>query len=161
VTQTTYRSDQDIQATVSEELTYTPSIDTHVGVTVNGGTVTLSGDVGSSSERIAATRAAMRVSGVRAVADELHVRAPGTPAANDTGISQTASQLLGWAVDVPSDTVKAEVHNHVITLSGHVTWDYQRDAAARAVRYIKGVTAVTNTITIRQGESVSVMKNRG
>jgi osmotically-inducible protein OsmY len=159
VTQTTHRSDQDIQATVSEELRYTPSIDTHVGVAVNGGKVTLSGEVGSLPERIAAKRAAMRVSGVKAVADELHVRAPGTSAVNDTDIAQKAGQLLGWAVDVPSDSVEAVVQDHVITLSGQVTWDYQRDAATRAVMYIKGVTGVTNTITLRQGESVSVMKD--
>jgi osmotically-inducible protein OsmY len=159
MTQTTRRSDQDIQANVSEELLYTPSIDTNVRVAVNGGAVTLSGEVGSLPERLAATRAAMRVSGVKAVADdELRVCAPGTSGANDTDIAQVASQQLGWAVDVPSDTVKAEARDHVITLSGNVTWDYQRDAAARAVMYIKGVTGINNTITLRQGESVSVMK---
>ena len=87
--------------------------------------------------------------------DELQVRVLRTPGTNDTDIAQTAGRLLGWAVDVPSETVKAEVHDHVITLSGHVTWDYQRDAAARAVMYIRGVTGVANTITLRQGESVS------
>lgn len=158
VTQTTRRSDQDIQANVSEELLYTPSIDTHVGVAVNGGAVTLSGEVGSLPERIAAKRAAMRVSGVKAVADEMVVRTPGTSGANDSDIAQAAAQMLGWAVDVPSDTVKADVRDHVITLSGNVTWDYQRDAAARAVMYINGVTGVNNTISLRQGESVSVMK---
>jgi osmotically-inducible protein OsmY len=154
-----HRSDQDIQATVSEELLYTPSVDTHVGVAVNGGTVTLSGEVGSLPERIAAKRAAMRVSGVKGLADELQVRVQGMPGTNDADIAQTADQLLGLAVDVPSGSVEAEVHDHVITLSGHVTWDYQRDAAARAVMYIRGVTAVDNMISLRQGESVTVMKD--
>lgn len=158
MTQTTHRSDHDLQATVSEELRYTPSVDTHVAVAVNGGTVTLSGEVGSLPERIAAKRAVMRVSGVKAVANELRVRVLPTPGTNDADIAQTAGRLLGWAVDVPSETVKAEVHDHVITLSGHVTWDYQRAAAVRAVTYIRGVTGVANTITIRQGELVSVMK---
>jgi osmotically-inducible protein OsmY len=158
VTQTTRRSDGDIQADVSEELRYTPRIDTHIRVAVNGGAVTLSGEVGSLPERIAAKRAAMRVSGVKAVADELRVRAPGTCGTNDIDIAQAAAQLLGLAVDVPSDTVKAEIHDHVITLSGNVMWDYQRDAATRAVMYIKGVTGVNNAISIRQGEAVSVVK---
>jgi osmotically-inducible protein OsmY len=158
VTQTTHRSDHDIQDTVSEELRYTPSVDTHVGVTVNGGTVTLSGEVGSLPERVAAKRAVLRVSGVKAVANQLQVRVLATPGTNDADIAQTADRLLDWAVDVPSETVKAEVHDHVITLSGHVTWDHQRAAAVRAVTYIRGVTGVANTITIRQGESVSVMK---
>jgi osmotically-inducible protein OsmY len=154
-----HRSDQDIQATVSEELLYTPSIDTHLGVAVNDGTVTLSGEVGSLAERMAANHAAMRVSGVKALADKLRVRVLGAPGTSDTDIAQTADRLLSLAVDVPSESVKAEVHDHIVTLSGHVTWDYQRDAAARAVMYIRGVTAVANTITLRQGESVSVMKD--
>jgi osmotically-inducible protein OsmY len=158
VTTTTHRSDQDIHATVSDELLYTPSVDAHVGVAVDGGAVTLSGEVGSLPERVAAKRAVMRVSGVKAVANELRVRVLQTPGTDDADIAETAGRLLGWAVDVPSETVKAEVHEHVITLSGHVTWDYQRDAAARAVMYIRGVTAVANVIALRQGESVSVMK---
>lgn len=153
--QTTRRSDQDIQANVAEELRYIPGIDTHLGVTVKGGAVTLSGEVGSLPERIAAKRATMRVSGVKAVADELRVRAPGTFGANDTDIARAAAQSLGRAVDVPADTVMAEVRNHVITLSGSVAWAYQRDAAVRAVIYIKGVTGVANTISLRQDESVS------
>jgi osmotically-inducible protein OsmY len=158
VTQTTRRSDQDIQANVSEELLYTPSIDTHIGVAVNSGAVTLSGEVGSLPERIAAKQAAMRVSGVKAVADDLQVRAPATPGTTETDIAQAARQLLALAVDVPSDTVKADVHDRVITLSGTVTWGYQRDAAARAVMYLEGVTAVNNTISLSQGMAVEVRK---
>jgi osmotically-inducible protein OsmY len=150
VTQATHTSDHDIQATVLEKM---PT----VGVAVREGVVTLSGEAGSLPERIAATRAAMRVSGVRAIADELHVRVPGTSAGNDTDIAQTAGQLLSWAVDVPSDTVTAEVRDHVITLAGQVTWNYQREAAGRAVRHIHGVTGVANTITVRQGTAASVI----
>ena len=150
-------SDQEIQTTVTEELRYTPSVDTHVGVAVNDGTVTLSGEVGSLAERIAAKRAVIRVSGVRAVANKLQVRVLRTPGTNDADIAQTAGQRLERAIDVPSESVRAKVHDHVITLSGRVTWDYQRDAAVRAVLYIRGVTGVANTITLCQGESVSVM----
>jgi osmotically-inducible protein OsmY len=156
VTRTTRRDDQDIQASVSEELLYTPSIGTDVGVAVNRGAVTLSGAVRSLAARIAARRAAMRVSGVTAVADELYVSAPGTSPTDDVEIARAAAQALGWAVDVPSDTVTAEVHDRVIILSGSFAWDYQRQAAVRAVRYLSGVTAVANAISLRQGEAVSV-----
>lgn len=148
MTPATSRRDQDIQANVSEELRDIASIDTHIGVAVNGGVVTLSGDVGSLSERLAAKRVAMRVAGVTALADELQVHASGASAATDADIAHAASQLLGWAADVPSDTVWVEVRHHVVTLSGSVTWDYQRVAAARAVMYINGVTGVTNTIAL-------------
>ena len=51
-----------------------------------------------------------------------------------------------WAVDVPPDTVKAGVRDHIVTLSGTVNWQYQREAAARAVMYMRGVTGVANDI---------------
>jgi osmotically-inducible protein OsmY len=86
------------------------------------------------------------------------MHAPGSSAGYDTDIAQAASQLLSWAVDVPSNTVTFEVHNHVITLSGHVTWNYQREAAARAVMYIHGVTAVANNITLAR-RPVSAMQD--
>jgi osmotically-inducible protein OsmY len=149
MTQMIRRSDKELQTNVTDELLYDPSIDAaHLGVSANDGVVTLSGDVGSLPERHAAKRAAMRVWGVKAVADDMMVRDPDTPGTIDADIGDAASQMLSWAVDVPSDTVKASVRDHTITLSGTVTWQYQREAAARAVMYIKGVTAVTNTISL-------------
>ena len=47
VTPTTRRCDQNIQADVSEQLRDISGIDTHIGVAVNGGVVTLSGEVDS------------------------------------------------------------------------------------------------------------------
>ena len=76
------------------------------------------------------------------------VRDAGVSGTKDADLAEAASQLLKAAVDVPSDTVKAGVHDHAITLSGTVTWQYQREAAARAVMYLRGVTAVANTISL-------------
>ena len=149
MTQTIRRSDKELQTNVTDELSYNPSIDaTHLVVLANEGVVTLSGDMGSLPERHAAKRAAMRVWGVRAVADDMVVRDPGTSGTKDTDIAEAARQMLRWAVDVPSDTVKTGVRDHTITLSGTVTWQYQREAAARAVMYIRGVTGVTNSILL-------------
>jgi osmotically-inducible protein OsmY len=149
VTQTIRTSDKELQTNVINELSFNPSIDAaHLGVAANGGVVTLSGDVGSLPERHAAKRAALRVSGVKAVADNMMVRDPSMAGTNDTDIGEAASKMLAWAVDVPANTVKAGVRDHMITLSGTVNWQYQREAAARAVMYIKGVTAVTNSISL-------------
>jgi osmotically-inducible protein OsmY len=104
--------------------------------------------VRSLPEQLAAKWAAMRVAGVKAVADEMVVRKPGTSGMTDTDIVKAAKQLLDSAVDVPFNSVDARVRDHVITLSGSVTSDYQRAAAVRAVRYIKGVIAVNNTIAV-------------
>jgi osmotically-inducible protein OsmY len=90
----------------------------------------------------------MRVWGVKHVADNMVVRNRGASDRSDAEIARAASQMLDWAVDVPSDTVNASVRDHTITLSGTATWQYQREAAARAVMYLEGVTGVTNSISL-------------
>ena len=40
-----------------------------------------------------------------------------------------------------------------VTLEGQVDWQYQRDAAESAVRYLPGVTGVTNLITVKPAVS--------
>lgn len=146
MTQTTARTDQDIRSAVTDELDWTPGINaTHVGVGVNKGAVTLSGEVDSYPEKRLAERTALRVRGVLAVADDITVRIPG--GTNDTDIARAAGEALRRAIDVPT-TVDAVVHDHAVTLSGAVTWQYQRAAAERAVRYLRGVTAVHDEITL-------------
>jgi osmotically-inducible protein OsmY len=145
--------DQQLQTSINEELKYEPSVNaSQVVVLVSNGTVRLSGEVSSLPEKLAANRSAMRVRGVKAVANEMTVRHPGD---TDVDIAEAASKMLAWAVDVPSGSVVAEVNDHVITLSGTVAWQYQRDAATRAVMNLRGVTAVTNQIALAQPESAS------
>jgi osmotically-inducible protein OsmY len=159
VTQTMHRSDQDLQATVSDELLYTPSIDSHLTVTANDGVVTLAGDVGSLPERLAAKQAAERVWGVKVVADKMVVRSAGASGATDADLAGAASHMLAWSIDVPHDTVTVEIRDRTLTLSGAVTWDFQREAALRAVTYIRGISGVNNNISLSQKASVSVVKD--
>jgi osmotically-inducible protein OsmY len=147
MTQTIQKSDQELRANVTDELSFNPSIETkHIDVAATDGMVTLSGDVGSLPERREATRAAMRVLGVRGVTDDIAVRDPGASSSSDADIGNAANQMLMWAADVPPNTVKADVRDHIVTLSGTVNWQYQRQAAARAVMYMRGVTGVANDI---------------
>ncbi len=70
-------TDPDLQRDVLEELRWEPSVDaTHIGVSVKDGIVTLTGHVSSYAEKYAAERAAKRVYGVKAVANELDVKLP-------------------------------------------------------------------------------------
>lgn len=131
---------------------------THIGVAVDHGAVTLSGEVGTFPERLAAEQAALRVRGVTAVAEEVTVRDIWGGANTDADIAREAGEALQGAVDVPSDSVRAVVADHCITLSGPVTWHYQREAAERAVRYLKGVTGVYNTVKIKPTVSASGLK---
>jgi len=157
MTQTLRTSDADLKAAVVDELGWTPSVDsTHVGVAVTDGTVTLSGEVGSYPEKLLACKAAQRVHGVTAIAQEITVRSS-WGAASDTDLAREAGEAIDRAVDVPG-SVKVAVHGNVVTLSGKVDRQFQREAADRAVHYIKGVTGVFNLLTIRPVAMVSGVK---
>ncbi|SDP38583.1 Osmotically-inducible protein OsmY, contains BON domain [Nakamurella panacisegetis] len=140
-------SDVALRNSVLQELEWTPSVDAaNIGVAVSDGAVTLSGEVGTYPEKAQARKAALRVRGVTAIADEITVRANWAP--NDTDIARLAGESLEHAVDVPDGAVKATVHDQVVELTGVVSWEYQRRAAYRAVAFIKGVVAVNNHIRI-------------
>lgn len=143
-------TDSELRSAVAAELQWLPSIDSeHIEISVDGGAVTLSGTVPTYPQTLLATKAALSVRGVTAIAQELAVRGPS--AGNvDSDIAREAGAALQRAVNVP-DTVKASVTDHCITLSGEVMWQYERDAACRAVNYLPGVRRVDNTMTIRPG----------
>jgi osmotically-inducible protein OsmY len=159
VTQTLHQTDQQIQANVTEELQYDPSCEAaHINVTANGGTVRLAGEVASLREKLAAKRSAMRVRGVNAISDEMTVRSPGAIGATDGDITKAARHILDWTVDVPAEAVKVDVRDHKMTLSGSVAWDYQRDAALRAMTSLRGVTSVKSEIVLDQPTSATPAK---
>lgn len=138
-----------LQSDVRTELAWDPTVDDKdINITSEDGVVTLSGTVPSYANRLAAERAAERVYGVSAVANELTVAVPLRFQRTDTDIAQAVVDALMWDVEVPDMEVKAAVSSGWVTLVGDVEWRYQRDAAARAVRNLAGVRGVTNNITI-------------
>jgi osmotically-inducible protein OsmY len=139
-----------IQKDVQDELVWEPSLDeARVGVGVEDGVVTLSGEVSTYGEKYQAEKAALRVKGVRGVANELTVETALPHKKTDAEIAQSALFALGLSVSVPSDRIKVVVRGGTVFLEGEVDWDFQRQAAARAVRDLAGVTDVTNMIAIR------------
>jgi len=143
------RTKVQLQSDVRTELAWDPSVDDKdISITSEDGVVTLSGTVPSYANRLAAERAAERVFGVSAVANELTVAVPLRFQRTDTDIAQAVVDALMWDVEVPDTEVKAAVSSGWVTLVGDVEWRYQRDAAARAVRNLAGVRGVTNNITI-------------
>lgn len=142
------RHDHDIQRSVQDELDWAPDVDAaSIGVAVDDGSVTLSGEVPDLAGRIAAERAAFRVRGVTAVIDHLSVPSTSAWPVDEVEIAKRVDHALQAASDVP-DAVKAVVHEHRVTLSGAVQWDYERRAAKRAVQYLRGVLYVDDQITL-------------
>jgi osmotically-inducible protein OsmY len=143
------KSDSEIRDDVIEELRWEPRISDPdaIGVAVKDGAVTLTGSVPSYAEKLAAAQAAERVYGVKAVANDLKVKLPGTPR-DDADIATAIAHVLEWNVNVPEGKVHARVQDGWVTLEGRVEHDYQRREVERMVRNVRGVTGVTDTITV-------------
>jgi osmotically-inducible protein OsmY len=143
--------DVDLRDSVLAELDWDPSVDdSEIRVAVKDGAVSLSGRVSSYSERHAAARAAQRVRGVKAVADDIEVVLSDAIRRNDSEIAAAIAHERQWNTAIP-DSVQAEVRNGQVTLRGPVAWSYQRDEAARAVRNLVGVRDVSNLVEVDRG----------
>ncbi len=132
------------------ELGWEPSIDAgHIGVAANAGVVTLTGRVQSFPQKVAAERAAARVKGVQAVAEEIEVKLPYDIRRGDEDIAKAAIERLAWDASVPRDANEIRVEKGWVTLNGDVDWYFQKEAAAQAVRTLIGVVGVSNQIDIK------------
>ena len=135
------KTDAELQQHDMDELKWEPTIHAaEIGVAVKDGVVTLSGNVDSYAKKWAAERAAKRVSGVKAVAEEIKVTLAGSYKRPDKDIAQSATKVLDWNLWVPSDRVKVMVKDGRITLSGDVDWYYQKERGEDAVRHLVGVS---------------------
>jgi len=147
---TAQKTDVEIQRDVLDELTWDPVVEvTDVGVEVDRGVVTLTGNVATYAIKEAAARATLRVAGVRAVASEIVVIPPAVHLHNDTEIARAAANAVELAAAIPADWLDIKVESGLVTLRGSVDWNYQRVAAERAVRPIVGVIGVNNLLAIR------------
>ncbi len=154
-------SDLDLQHSVLDELKYEPSVNAaHIGVSVKNGVVTLSGHVPTYAEKFGAEEAAKRVYGVRAVANELDVKLAAGNKRTDEDIAEKAVATLKTNTLVPADKIKVIVSNGWLTLEGEVEWQYEKTAAERAVRYLVGVTGVTNLIKVKPRVSPEEIKSK-
>lgn len=144
------KTDARILREVQAQLQSEPSVrDDEIGVAVKDGVVTLSGYVPSFADKYTALYLAEFVKGVKAVADEVRVKLPSSLSLTDTELAHAAVRVLSWNVQVPDDRVKVTVRDAWITLEGEVEWRYQRDAAERSVRSLKGVRGITNLVCVK------------
>jgi len=154
-------TDSELQLDVLNELKWEPSVDAaHIGVSVKDGVVTLSGHVSSYAEKYAAERAAKRVHGVKAVANELDVKLPGSSQRTDEDIAAAAVGALRSHIAVPADKIKVTVSKGWVKLEGEVEWQYQKISAENAVRYLQGVKGVSNLITVKPRVSPTAVKSK-
>lgn len=154
-------TDRELQENVQKALDWEPSVDAaEIGVSVDNGIVTLRGDIKMYAEKAAAERVALRVYGVKAVANDLAVRLGKGLQRTDSEIAQAAVNVLKWKSQLPAGQITVAVANGWVTLKGAVDWNYQREAAAKAVRDLTGVLGVMNDISVRSHVSVTDIQSR-
>ena len=144
------REDEAIRDDVIAELESDPEITdaARIGVSVHNGVVTLTGSVSSYPQRLAAEKAARRVDGVKAVANDIEVKLPTAGIRSDSDIAEAAVNALRWDVQVPDERIQVTVHEGWVTLEGDVDYWYQKQAAERDVRSLQGVKGVINNIRV-------------
>ncbi|HEY1978538.1 MAG TPA: BON domain-containing protein [Xanthobacteraceae bacterium] len=155
------KSDSDIERDVKDELTWHPDLDAiDIAVSVKNGVVTLVGFVKSSIDKYEAEWAAKHVAGVVAVANDLEVRMPSVDERPDPDIARDAVSALKSQLPFSSEHIKVVIKNGWVTLEGQVEWQYQKNTAENAVRRIKGVKGVTNSILLKPRAQRSEIKSK-
>ena len=143
-------NDIDLKQKILDELKWEPSIDAaHIGVTAHEGVVTLSGHVGSYSQKMAAEHATGRVAGVKGIAEEIEVRYTLNETHDDENIAKQATHALQWDLGVPNNKIMVKVEKGYVTLTGEVDWYFQKQNAEADVRKLHGVMGINDQIKLK------------
>jgi osmotically-inducible protein OsmY len=146
-------ADNQIEYAIDAELWETKSVNANnIDVTVADGIVTLSGKVKSILSKESAVRISGMTKGVRAVVDDMEVRAKDRP---DDELRNDV--LIALARDPATDSweINVESEDGTVTLRGSVDSWAERELAARVVKGVAGVKSLENDIEIDDGEDRS------
>jgi osmotically-inducible protein OsmY len=144
------KTDIELKNDVLFELTYEPSVNfTDIGILVKDGLVILNGYATSYIEKWSAINAVKRVTGVKAITDEIEVKIPDLDRRTDADITLAAIDRIAWFTTIPLDTVEVIVSDGWVSLAGEVEWWYQQNAAINLIQQMLGVTGVSNGISVK------------
>lgn len=143
------KTDTEIQKDVMEELKWQPSIkSSEIGVAVKNGVVTLSGMVDTYAEKKTAEKSALKVAGVKGIAEDIEIKLSYHDQKTDAELAQAVVNGLKWNVLVPSDKIKIKVENAWVTAEGMVEWAYEQNAVRDAITGIVGVKGISNLVKL-------------
>jgi osmotically-inducible protein OsmY len=155
------KNNAQLQRDVLDELLWDPSINpANIEVSADDGAVTLSGTIGSYTEKYTAERDARRIRGVVSVFDNLEVRLPPASERTDADVAGAAKDALRWNVSVPDERLSVSADHGLLTLTGEVAYQFQREAAYQAVRFLVGVKGVSNQIRIAPSVGAGELKEQ-
>ena len=155
------KTDSQLHKDIVDELRFDPRVkEAEIAVSAKDGVVTLTGKVDTYAQKYAAERVVERVSGVRAIADDLQVKLQHSLLRTDTEIAHAALNALRWDTEVPDDKITVKVENGWVALKGEVEWNFQKSAAERDTRYLAGVKGISNQITVKPKVSATEVKSK-
>lgn len=142
------KTDMALRQDVEKELTANSRIDaSHITVTVQNRVVTLAGQVQNYASKCEAGNVVKHIAGVAALANDLEVTPAGAQP-TDADLTPRVLQALEANVFVPSKAITPVVHDGWVTLSGKVLYYYEKLDAENAVRPLRGVKGITDSIVI-------------
>lgn len=155
------RTDSEVKRDVEDEIKYDPFVDeVDIALSVKNGVVSLTGYVSSYSQKVQAETDAKRISGVKAVANDIEVRLASLDARPDPDIARDLVAQLEFELPFSYENIKSVVKNGWVTLDGSLEWNYQRVDAESTARLVKGVLGVSNLIKVSPSVSPIEVKSK-
>ncbi len=153
------KTNETLQKDVQNALKWEPLLNAaEIGVIAIDGVITLTGTVSSFAKKAEAEEAAKNVAGVKAVVEKIEINFGDMFIKNDNEIANDILNAFKWNWEIPSDKVKVKVEGGWVTLDGDLNWNYQKTAAQKAVSNLKGVSGVSNNLTIKADTKDKVEK---
>jgi osmotically-inducible protein OsmY len=155
------KSDSDLKQDVDNELKWNPEIESSdIASKAHDGTVSLSGFARDFYEKHQAEITVKRVAGVVAIANDLAVRPNRADRLSDPELAREAVVALKMELPVSWQDIKIMVHEGRVVLEGTVEWRFLSERAASAVRRLRGVLDVRNSIQVKPVIVASAVKDR-
>ena len=75
-------------------------------------------------------------------------------------VAGAAKDALRWNVSIPPERLSVSADHGLLTLTGEVAYQFQREAAYQAVRFLVGVKGVNNQISIAPAVRAGELKEQ-
>lgn len=151
------KNNAELQLDVQNAIKWEPLLHAaEIGVTVKDGVVSLTGVVDSYAKKMEAENAAKKVIGVKALVEKIEVTLPSSLIKSSVEIAAEVLRTLKSNWSVPEEKISVKVEDGWVTLEGELGWNYQKEAAKRAITYLTGVTGVTNNIKIKSEHNTTI-----
>jgi osmotically-inducible protein OsmY len=153
------KNDTQLRQDILDALAKEPTINANdIGVAVHNGIIILSGYVPTYAAKQVAEHAVERVSGVKAIAEEITVKSPLSGQQTDVDIAQAVINALKRNPAM-KDEVMVKVEDGIVTLNGDVEWKYERDVAKQTIEGLAGVRGIVNLLGVTTRPTIDHVKD--